>query len=666
VTRTTDVDLSSLFRPGPEWTLHRTVSAQGALREVRIGGGGEGLVLDRFAASEAACGFLRLRSDQLSKARVRAEGAYCLQSSAAGGWFLESEGLDDCYWVPQLGMLRAVSLAGHILKEEICSPSRLQVDGNSSFLEFEIPSGLSLDVIVWQIPSREKHLTAELSRLARIETQAIFLWGSHTTYRLPGDLYLHLIFGYVYENRYAWPYNRKICSENDAHALYVALSGLQRATSKKLYGLLKAQLLLSVLSRQFEDGGWHHGEWSEDMEAHIRLNGSAIHLLLDSLNERDDGAVRRALENAVEFVSRHKDQTEFGAWFLHDSLELNVDGMKKSPFKWLPSRALGKSQSNMLVLNTHLDCLVLLDRYRQVTGDARYNDLVISAQGATRAVLGLRPLEVIYRVIFSLIRWNLLPTQAQRALPLPQRALKRLARKWLKSNLVQLTGRYPRFVMPGGYIERAIALRGVVDDYHSINVMDLLRYWRRFPKENLDPLITDAVEFIQKNHVDTYWGESPVKKYALGFWAEALYHLYSLTPDVKTLSYLAEIMIKLEILGIGLPPSLLGANAEAVAQKDQIGCPSATDNHLRVANLSGKGRTEFLVVNPTTVARRLTWEPAVPSSLSWKNNGGDQIDAGDDIQLPALGWVVGRGDEKNRSQILLKQKECADQGVLSL
>ena len=656
-----------LFHNEAAWTLRRSICIESAQRDEFVGVGGQQKVLDRFTNSGVRCGFLRLPASQDGHVRLVIPGAHGIKSCLGGGWLVEPESKKDSYyWIPQAPMPRSVTSNGHIVKEMIGQTSGFNISVRSASLEFEIPADYVLDLVAWEIPAQEKEIIASLRKLTTLETQSVFLWGSHTLYQRPADIYQHLIFGHVYENRYQWPANRRCCSENDEHTLYVTLCGLERATGKRLYGLLKSQLLISVLARQSSDGGWHHGEWSEEMEAHIRLNGSAIHLLLDSLDERDDAAVRQALERAVAFVSHHKDETAFGAWFLHDSLELNEEGMKKSPYKWLPSRVLGKSPSNMLVLNTHLDCLVLLDRYRQVTGDARYSDLVNSAQEATRAGLGLRPLEVIYRVIFSLIRLNLLPTQVQRALPLPQRALKRLAWKWLKPNLVKLTGRYPRFVMPGGYIERAIALRGVVDDYHSINVMDLLRYWRRFPKEDLDSIIHDAVGFIQKNHVDTHWGESQAKKYALGFWAEALYRLYSLTPDVQTLSYLAEIVIKLEVLGIGLPPSLLGANAEAVPQKDQIGCPSPADRHLRIANLSRQGRAEFLVVNPTTVARRLTWEPPVPLSLSWKNNGGDQINAGDAIQLPALGWVVGRGDEKKQSRTLLKPMEYAEQGVLSL
>ena len=663
-----EIDLPALlFHNDADCTTQRSLRTESAQRDELVGAGGEQLVLDRFTKSAVRCGFLRLPAGSERHMRLAIAGDYGVKSCLAGGWLLEPESKNHVhYWIPQPPMARLVTSSGHIVTEMIGQTMAFNISARSVSLDLDIPADYFVDLVVWEILSQEKEIIASLSNLMTLEAQPVFLWGSHTLYRRPTDIYQHLIFGHVYENRYLWPYNRRSCSENDAHALYVTLCGLQRATGKKLYALLKGQLLISVLARQSSDGGWRHGEWSEDMEAHIRLNGSAIHLLLDSLDEFDDAAVRQALKRAVAFVSQHKDETEFGTWFLHDSLELSEEGMKKSPYKWLPSRVLGKSPSNMLVLNTHLDSLVLLDRYRQVTGDARYRDLVDSARGATRAVLELRPLEFIYQVIFSLIRLNLLPTQAQRGLSLPLRASKRLAWKWLKPNVFKLTGRYPRFVMPGGYIERAIALRGVVDDYHSINVMDLLRYRRRFPEEYLDSLIDDAVEFIQKNNVDSHWGESQPKKYALGFWAEALYHRYSLTPDVKTLSYLAEIVIKLEELGIGLPPSLLGANAEAVPQKDQFGCPSATDSHLRVANLSGKGRTEFLVVNPTTVARCLTWEGRFPLSLTWNNRGGDQINPGDGIQLPPLGWVVGRQNQKRESEISLKREECADQGVRSL
>jgi len=76
--------------------------------------------------------------------------------------------------------------------------------------------------------------------------------------------------------------------------------------------------------------------------------------------------------------------------------------------------------------------------------------------------------------------------------------------------------------------------------------MDLMRYRLRFPEENLDSLVRGAVEFIQKNNVDSHWGENQAKKYGLGFWAEAVYQRYSLAPDGRKLSDLDGIIIKLK------------------------------------------------------------------------------------------------------------------------
>jgi hypothetical protein len=655
----------ALFRDDEAWIKRRSIVIDGGGRDEFAGPGGEEKLLDHFANSRVRCGFLRLHAGHDGSIDLAVPTSHGIESCLSGGWMVAPVNeTNPFYWIPQAPVPRIVTQNRHIAKEIFNYAPAINVSVRSVGLKIEIPPEYALDVVVWQIPSQEQEILAGLSTLATLETQPVFLWGSHTLYRRPADVYQHLIFGHVYENRYQWPSNRRSCSENDAHALYVTLCGLERATGKRLYALLKSQLLISVLARQSSDGGWRHGEWSEDMEAHMRLNGSAVHLLLDSLDERADPTVKLALERAVNFISRHKDNTAVGTWFLHDSLELHEEGMKKSPFKWRASCVLGKSPTNMLVLNTHLDCLVLLDRYRHTTGDTCYDDVIESAKNVTRAVLALRPLNIIYAALFSLLGLTLLPTHAQRNLSLPLKALKRLAWKWLKPNVFKLTSRYPRLVMPGGYIERAIALRGVVDDYHSINVMDLLRYWRCFPEENVKSLVQDAVGFVAKNGVDDHWGESLAKKYALGFWAEALYHRYLIAPDSQKLCDLAKLIIKLEQFGIGLPPSLLGANNEAIPIKFQIGCPSPADIHLRVANLSQKGRTEFLVVNPTTVARRLMWEHPYPGSLSWETNNQNHLDRGEDIQLAGLGWAVGRAKSGTESRTSHTLRVYADQGVL--
>jgi hypothetical protein len=657
----TDVfKLSDIF--DSPWSSRPLVSVKtGELRrDSYVSQNGLSSLVDRLSTSGIACGFVRFASTAMGAIKISLPGNYRLLACAAGGWLaLPAVREWPSYWIPRSPDFRSLDQHGHVLADRPAEITGFAATDCLTSIEIESSPEFFLDWLAWRIPAAEIELLDSLQHLNCLERQPIFLWGSHTLYRQPADVYRHLIFGHVYENRFLWPYQRKSCSENDAHTLYVTLSGLERATERKIYFLLKEQLLLSVLARQSSDGGWHHGEWSDDMEAHLRLNGSAIHLLMDSLDERDDPAVRQALERAVSFVSRHRDETAVGAWFLHDSLELTEAAMKKTPFRWQASRVLGKSVSNMLVLNTHLDTLVLMDRYRQVSGDARYDGLIDSAKNAARAVLNLRPLEFVYGLLLRLLRLNCLPLQTQMNLPLPLRALKRIGWQWLRPNFFRLTARFPRFVMPGGYIERAVTLRGMADDYHSINVMDLGRYWRRFPEENLAPIIRQAVEFIRKNHVDSHWGENKWKNYALGFWAEALYHFYSLTADRETLAYLAEIMLKLEEHGIGLSPSLLGANCEAVARRDQIGCPSPTDASLRVANLSRSGRVEFLVVNPTGAPRQLSWETLLPVDLNWQSSAGVTVRPAQTIELPAKGWMVGRADVSVESLFLTKQKAQA-------
>ncbi|NWG75112.1 MAG: hypothetical protein HXY24_10980, partial [Rubrivivax sp.] len=60
--------------------------------------------------------------------------------------------------------------------------------------------------------------------------------------------------GHIYENHEVWPNYWRVCSELDAYALYVTLTGLLRATGKKLYDLLRTQVVFSVIARQAEDG----------------------------------------------------------------------------------------------------------------------------------------------------------------------------------------------------------------------------------------------------------------------------------------------------------------------------------------------------------------------------------------------------------------------------
>ncbi len=512
----------------------------------------------------AGCVFLRAHA----AVRLRLDGNYALQRCTAGGWLLRShDSAAPSYWLPAPATLRRISVQGHILEERSAEWDDFTLDSSGVTIAFAIiPEGWTLDAVIWRLD--DSRLVNELQKLAPVEIQGYFLLGSHTRYGKPADLYRHLIHGWVYEDRYGWPHKRRICSENDAHALHLIFSGLERTTGKRIYGLLKTQLLLSVLSRQSEDGGFRHGEWTEGMESHYRLHCSAMHLMMDALSTTDDAVVRSALTRGMHFISDKHDATKIGVWFYHDELELTEASMNLVPFKWLPGKTLGKSPQNMLALNTHLDILVALDRYRQLACDAQYTPLVDSGVKSAHAVLALRSAEWLYRLLFSAINLTLLPTARAMRLPLWKRIWKRIGWQVFIPNLYRIKNRFPRLVMPGGYIDRHLGLGSWAFHYHTVNLMDLVRARRRFGGTRFDEVISEAAQFAQTSGVRGRWKELKYERYALGFWAEALWHLCREFPGhAKYLDWYEEACADLEVMNMGLPPSSLGGNAEAaVAQ----------------------------------------------------------------------------------------------------
>lgn len=594
------------------------------------------VLFDEFG--DARCAFVRgLPGDGL---QLRLHGVRGIAAAAAGGWLVQTD--DATYWLPAAPVARALSQAGHIRAEQLAQLDATSFEAGLAEVGYAAPTaGMATGLVVWQLPAAAAD---ELRLPLVLEQQAAYLWGSHTCFSKLADLSLHLVHGQVYENRYAWPFKIRICSENDAHALFVQLSGLRRAGGRAMAGALAQQLVLSTVGRLGGDGAFRHGEWTDRMESHYRLHCSGMHLMMDVLAEGPNAEVERALRAAAAFMARQHETIAGGAWFFHDELEHSLEALRRGPFKWVPSTALGKRESNMLVLNTQLDATVALDRYAQITGDRQYAELVASARAATREVLALRTAEPLYRLLFRLVELTLLPTEQARRLPAWRRALKRLAWKYVIPRLPDLKSRFPRLVMPGGYIDRELTLRTWAHDYLAVNLMDLARYLRRFDEPVVREVLLQGLAFTRRSGILQRWRELDYQKYALGFWAEALYHVCTLFPDAHYRQWLAEAMLVLEELRMGLPPSLLGANAEAVPVALQMPCPSPADARLRIANLGRRGAPEFLVVNATDAALPLEWEIAPSEPVVWHRADGNAEKLRGQ-QVPPRGWLWARAPQ---------------------
>jgi len=125
---------------------------------------------------------------------------------------------------------------------------------------------------------------------------------------------------------------------------------------------------------------------------------------------------------------------------------------------------------------------------------------------------------------------------------------------------------------------------------------------------------------------------------------EALYHLCTLTREHAYRRHLAEAMLSALEVGLGLPPSVLGAHPETVKAGQRVPCPSPKDARLRVANLSCDGRHEILVVNPANTAIELAWEANHDRGLAWVSADERSVSGGNlPLSVPPRGWLLGRG-----------------------
>lgn len=601
-------------------------------------------LLDSFTGTAAVCCFLRCAPDEANEVELAVMLPYSLSTLPSGGWLLSSSDTAlPAYWIPQPPMLRTLDEQGHILSHgqaEICE-STVSADGLG--VTARVPAGTVLDLVVWQIPAEDRQLVDDLASMHTLELQRYFLWSSHTPYDKPDDIYQHLVFGHVYENHEVWPKFWRVCSELDAYALYVTLTGLLRATGKRLYDLLRTQIVFSVIARQAGDGGWYHGEWTDGMESHYRLHAGAMHLLAAFLEETGEPVVKQALDKAAGFAAQRIDQLDAGAWFLHDDLEKNENTIKRYPFRVVPSRVLGKSKSNLLVLNTHLDTCIAMARYQAVTGDTRYQALVESAQATSRAIVGLRPADWLYGQIYKAIGLTFLPTKKAAALPLHIRIVKRLTWQYLTPLMPRIKTAFPRLVMPNGYIERHLVQSGISPRYQPVNVMDLARTRHLFSDAHYDTVLAQACAFTQQSGIRERWKERKGKEDdSLGFWSEALYFMCLISEAPEYRQWLADAVIDLEDNRLGLSPSLLGGNLEALGTKAVAPCPSPTNDKLRVVNLSTPGSTEFLVVNPTSAPISLAWETPIDTSLGWRPGDATAFGATQPADVAPRRWVWAR------------------------
>ena len=176
-------------------------------------------ILDKYPDIDgASCCFVRVSPDQELSSCFILRGGHQLISCASGGWILKAiEATVPSYWIPQVPVLRTLDSFGRVLTEETAPITGFKNTPNQLEIEIKISANKQLDMALWRFQPSKFKILEDLEKPLVLENQSVFFWTSETVYQAPADLFLYLVHGYVYTNRFISPRKWKICSELDAY-----------------------------------------------------------------------------------------------------------------------------------------------------------------------------------------------------------------------------------------------------------------------------------------------------------------------------------------------------------------------------------------------------------------------------------------------------------------
>jgi hypothetical protein len=177
---------------------------------------------------------------------------------------------------------------------------------------------------------------------------------------------------------------------------------------------------------------------------------------------------------------------------LHDTIE-NSNKSKPLHFK---STIFGKTAGNSLCINTHVQALTVLHRLHVTAPDKRiYGDHFEGGAKALLRVLNHQPAEQLYKPLMFWIFKNL-----EKRILTNSKWIKRMF--FLEFRIIEkiywsVCRHFPRLAQPGGFIERDLARTIASDNYHVINLKDLLTLYQQVPFTWLRPFIVDGIIFVR-------------------------------------------------------------------------------------------------------------------------------------------------------------------------
>lgn len=373
------------------------------------------------------------------------------------------------FLIPTLPVTRQWDDAGKI----ICESANHYVRYDDRFIIFEVQpvSSGSFEIIVLEAPNQ---WIPDLYTLYENGFKKYALTGPWVTISPLLDCWKFMVDSKIYEYRegISREASARFRSQQAALFLYKLLA-VQEEHARELVKIIKDEIAYCVLLDIEDDGRWVHGCWTDEMETHVRFQTDGIHLLIDHYEETGEPVFLEKALLAAGYLLSLTDTLRGGAlWFLHDTLELG----NRYIHPVIKSRAFGKSESNILCLNTHLSALCALARLYEQTKRDDLKTAVDSGLKAARMVLESERGRSLHGILFYLVdlsfdkphKWS------KRKFPGMKGALKIALGYGARRLLPYAKKAFPRILMPNGFTTRHLSLPHESFHYHIVNVYDML------------------------------------------------------------------------------------------------------------------------------------------------------------------------------------------------
>jgi len=457
------------------------------------------VTIDGIAACGATCHHVSLSSAVDRELEFVFAEAQITTHQHSG--FIIETARSGLFWFPSNAVLRQYDDHGRITIQAGSSWEVTTVESGFC-LAAAAKAGQKLEFSLMHFRSQIESFKRELLEFSPVETMA-GVRGTWFRYERVSDVWTCYVMGDVF-NVAGLPAAKGWLSQNMAYVVYYHLDFLHKRTAKKLYLIMRDLIGYSVLLSLPADSRWRNGSWTDLMETHMVHQASGIHILLSHYENTANDLFMEKARAAVDYLLSCTDRLDGDRiWFLHDSLETDDEHVRLFYRNLVVSRAFGKSPSNTLCLNTHIWTLTVLHRMSELTDDERFGEAFENGLGTLCRLLGQRPASCLYGLVYR-FRDLLIRLVLRTNSKFIRKIQKRYDDALKKTILPRLKKKFPRFVMPNGFIERDLCFAPLSDFYHMLNLKDLLILYSRNPCEWLAAILEKSVADTIKSGLIDY------------------------------------------------------------------------------------------------------------------------------------------------------------------